>query len=183
MKLGFLLILLFTSSLLTLNLEQEKIFTVQLNYGYILKVQVYPYKPPDIPLNLTLSFKLSLILNNKTVEHVTYSVNITDESGNIIEKLKDIHSHMGILEFNYAFPSKGKYYLIVEIVSIGMENPIKNVGRAILPLFIGIPEETATTTPSTIQTIIPYDFLIFIVTLIAVVAIVIIFFLVKKKKK
>jgi hypothetical protein len=165
--------------------HDEKVFTAQLNYGYILQVKVHPYKPPDMPSDLTLNFMVSLILNNKTVEHVTYSANITDKAGKVLKEIKEVHSHHGMLEFNYTFPSKDKYYLIVEVVSIGMENPIRNVGKASFTLYIGIPEEVATTIQTTqieTRTVIPYGLLNIIIAAIVVLAVVVaVLFLVKKK--
>jgi hypothetical protein len=164
--------------------HDEKVFTAQLNYGYILQVKVHPYKPPDMPSDLTLNFMVSLMLNNKTEEHVTYSANITDKTGKVLKEIKEVHSHHGMLEFNYTFPSKDKYYLIVEVVSIGMENPIRNVGKASFTLYIGIPEETATTIQNTQEetsTVIPYGLLYIIIAVVVALAVVAVLFLVKKK--
>ena len=156
--------------------HDEKVFTAQLNYGYILQVEVHPYKPPNMPSDLTLDFMFSLMLNNKKVEHVTYSANITDKTGKVLKEIKEVHSHHGMLEFNYTFPSKDKYYLIVEVVSIGMENPIRNVGKASFTLYIGIPEETST--------VIPYELLYIIIAVVVALAVVLaVLFLVKKKVK
>jgi hypothetical protein len=165
--------------------HDEKVFTAQLNYGYILQVKVHPYKPPDMHSDLTLNFMVSLMLNNKTEEHVTYSANITDKAGKVLKEIKEVHSHHGMLEFNYTFPSKDKYYLIVEVVSIGMENPIRNVGKASFTLYIGIPEETATTIQNTqaeTSTVIPYELLYIIIAVVVALAVVVaVLFLVKKK--
>jgi len=165
--------------------HDEKVFTAQLNYGYILQVKVHPYKPPDMPSDLTLNFMVGLMLNNETVEHITYSANITDKTGKVLKEINEVHSHHGMLEFNYTFPSKDKYYLIVEVVSIGMENPIRNVGKASFILYIGIPEETATTIQTT-QTetssvIIPYGLSYIIIAAVVALAVVAVLFLVKKK--
>ena len=196
MKTVFLITLLILSSLnivyeKTLGHEEtsshdEKVFTAQLNYGYILQVKVHPYKPPNMPSDLTLNFMVVLMLNNKTVEHVTYSANITDKTGKVLKEIKEVHSHHGMLEFNYTFPSKDKYYLIVEVVSIGMENPIRNVGKASFTLYIGIPEETATTIQTTqaetSTVIIPYGLLYMIIAVVVALAVVVaVLFLVKKK--
>jgi hypothetical protein len=164
--------------------HDEKVFTAQLNYGYILQVKVHPYKPPDMPSDLTLNFMVGLMLNNKTVEHVTYSANITDKAEKVLKEIKEVHSHHGMLEFNYTFPSKDKYYLIVEVVSIGMENPIRNVGKASFILYIGIPEEIVTTKQTTqieTRTVIPYGLLYMIIAVVVVLAVVAVLFLVKKK--
>jgi len=195
MKTVFLITLLILSSLnivyeKTLGHEEtsshdEKVFTAQLNYGYILQVKVHPYKPPDMPSDLTLNFMVGLMLNNKTEEHVTYSANITDKTGKVLKEIKEVHSHHGMLEFNYTFPSKDKYYLIVEVVSIGVENPIRNVGKASFTLYIGIPEETATTEQTTeaeTSTVIPYELLYIIIAVVVALAVVVaVLFLVKKK--
>jgi hypothetical protein len=196
MKTVFLITLLILTSLnigyeKTLGHEEtsshdEKVFTAQLNYGYILQVKVHPYKPPNMPSDLTLNFMVSLMLNNKTVEHITYSANITDKTGKVLKEIKEVHSHHGMLEFNYTFPSKDKYYLIVEVVSIGMENPIRNVGKASFTLYIGIPEETATTIQTTqaetSTVIIPYELLYIIIAAVVALAVVVaVLFLVKKK--
>jgi hypothetical protein len=165
--------------------HDEKVFTAQLNYGYILQVKVHPYKPPDMHSDLALNFMVSLMLNNKKVEHVTYSANMTDKTGKVLKEIKEVHSHHGMLEFNYTFPSKDKYYLIVEVVSIGMENPIRNVGKASFTLYIGIPEETATTIQTTqaeTNTVIPYELLYMIIAAVVALAVVVaVLFLVKKK--
>jgi hypothetical protein len=165
--------------------HDEKVFTAQLNYGYILQVKVHPYKPPDMHSDLALNFMASLMLNNKKVEHVTYSANMTDKTGKVLKEIKEVHSHHGMLEFNYTFPSKDKYYLIVEVVSIGMENPIRNVGKASFTLYIGIPEETATTIQTTqaeTNTVIPYELLYMIIAAVVALAVVVaVLFLVKKK--
>jgi hypothetical protein len=165
--------------------HDEKVFTAQLNYGYILQVKVHPYKPPDMHSDLALNFMVSLMLNNKKVEHVTYLANMTDKTGKVLKEIKEVHSHHGMLEFNYTFPSKDKYYLIVEVVSIGMENPIRNVGKASFTLYIGIPEETATTIQTTqaeTNTVIPYELLYMIIAAVVALAVVVaVLFLVKKK--
>jgi hypothetical protein len=64
----------------------------------------------------------------------------------------------------------------VEVVSIGMENPIRNVGKASFTLYIGIPEETST--------VIPYELLYIIIAVVVALAVVVaVLFLVKKKVK
>ncbi len=179
----FLTILMF--SLVYAHEENQAIFQQEVGKGVVAVVMVSPYKPPELPsdLNLTISvlfYNGTYEETKPTLEHITLSVWIKDDKNNVIKEFKSIHVHEGNFTFSYQFPSKGKYFLEVQLERIGHMHEETHAhpsfSKAGFELFIGISPTVATTTPGMDMTT------LIIIAVIIAIAVAGIFLLLSKQR-
>lgn len=72
------------------------------------------------PLELT-SIKMNVSDQNsgQPITHVDWSVIIKNAEGEEVYKTNTLHTHVGVLHFNYAFLAPGEYTVSVQVASLG----------------------------------------------------------------